>query len=249
MRFTCLAVRLVLERWRDLHALIQQLEHVMLKDHIGKESCIKHYQYCAWLSLLEQQKYRPSATSRLVLGSPRPQDGLAADKAPWLPPRSTKCQRCQTHTHTRKHSQTHTHKKTHTTNRLMCSNSTRRCISWTSIRSSSRHDLNNPSSSSIGCRGWCRCTCINSTALSKERCDMISHRLGESSTCQWSRTFDQSLKVAAVLEQRPSQAIKEGKWKKKTYGSLDSVGNVHRAENIWLIYSIVLENMCQVVYW
>ena len=66
----------------------------------------------------------------------------------------------------------------------------------------------------VWCRGWCRCTCINSTALSKERCDMISHRLGESSTCQWSRTFDQSLKVAAVLEQRPSQAIKEGKWKK-----------------------------------
>ena len=65
----------------------------------------------------------------------------------------------------------------------------------------------------VWCRGWCRCTCINSTALSKERCDMISHRLGESSTCQWSRTFDQSLKVAAVLEQRPSQAIKEGKWK------------------------------------
>ena len=66
----------------------------------------------------------------------------------------------------------------------------------------------------VWCRGWCRCTCINSTALSKERCDMISHRLGESSTCQWSRTFDQSLKVAAVLEQRPSQAIKEGKWQK-----------------------------------
>ena len=36
---------LLLEDWRVLHILIQQLEHVMLEDRIGKESCIQHYQY------------------------------------------------------------------------------------------------------------------------------------------------------------------------------------------------------------